>query len=155
MNQEATKVIEAIAADVLRLSRMILDGNAGINQKTGRNTLKGSALSESVQVQINNSSDGVVIETLFGNYIDFIEQGRKPRQGKQPPLDALRDWALQRGIPTDNSTLFLISRAIWRDGVEGRPILATLEEEIEKQFDEVWADQLFEAVTEELNKYFE
>ena len=57
-------------------------------------------------------------------------------------------------IPTDNNTLFLIARAIWRDGHEGRPILATLEEKIDRKFETEWYDQLFEATIDELNKYF-
>lgn len=156
MDTAITKVIEAIAADVLKLSQTILsDNKVGTNAKTGRNTLRSSALQDSVRVEIRKMGDSVVIETLFDNYIDYIEQGRKPRTGKQPPIDALRDWALSRGIPTDNSTLFLIGRAIRRDGYEGRPVLATLEEEIEKQWDDKWADMLLDAVTDELSKYFE
>ncbi|MBK5722111.1 hypothetical protein JGH11_14630 [Dysgonomonas sp. Marseille-P4677] len=156
MSQEISKVVEAIANDVLRLSQIVLgDNNIGVNQKTGRNTLKDSAMARNVKVEIRNLSESIVIETLLDNYVNYIEQGRKPKQGKQPPIDALRDWALSRGIPSDNSTLFLISRAIWRDGQRGRPILATLEEEIEKQFENKWADMLFEAITDELNKYFD
>lgn len=156
MDTAITKAIEAIAADVLKLSQTILsDGNVGKNAKTGRNTLKSSALQDNVKVEIRNIGESVVIETLFDNYIGYIEQGRKPRTGKQPPIDALRDWALSRGIPTDNSTLFLIGRAIRRDGYEGRPVLATLEEEIEKLFDDKWADMLFDTITDELSKYFE
>ncbi|WP_029902371.1 hypothetical protein [Prevotella sp. 10(H)] len=156
METAVTKVIEAIAADVMLLSQTLLGNDSiGINSKTGRNTLKGSSLVDNMKVNTRISGESVVIETLFDNYIEFIEQGRKPRSGKQPPIDSLRDWALSRGIPTDNSTLFLISRAIWRDGQEPRPILATLEEEIEKQFDDKWADMLLDAVTEEVSKYFE
>ncbi|SBW07054.1 hypothetical protein [uncultured Dysgonomonas sp.] len=156
MDTAITKVIEAIAADVLKLSQTILsDNKVGTNAKTGKNTLKSSTLQESVRVEIRKIGDSVVIETLFDNYIDYIEQGRKPCTGKQPPIDALRDWALSRGIPTDNSTLFLIGRAIRRDGYRGRPVLAMLEEEIEKQWDGKWADMLFDAITDELSKYFE
>lgn len=146
MGSEAIiKVMEAIAADVLKLSHIVMEDN----------NLKGSALDKNTQVTVKQSADSIVIETLFDNYVDYIEQGRKPMSGKQPPIDALRDWALSRNIPADNDTLFLISRAIWRDGIEARPILSTLEEEIEKAFDERWADQLFEAITDELTKYFE
>ncbi len=156
MTDDIAKVIQAIANDILRLSQTILgDASIGTNAKTGKNTLKNSMLAKNVKVEIRNLDEPIVIETLFDNYVQYIEQGRKPRQGKQPPIDALRDWALARGIPTDNSTLFMISRAIWRDGQTGRPILATLEEEIAKQFEDKWADMLFEAITGQLNKYFE
>ena len=145
MKDSITQIMEAMANDVLRLSHIVRENN----------NLKDSVLDKNTRVEVKQTGDSIVIETLFDNYIDYIEQGRKPMTGKQPPIDALRDWALSRGISTDNSTLFLISRAIWRDGIEGRPILSTLEEAIEKDFDEKWADQLFEAITEELTKYFE
>lgn len=156
MNQSIVKVIETIAAEVLAISQSLFDSNEiGINKKTGRNTLKKSILKDSIKVDTHYNGDSIVIETLFDNYISFIENGRKPRTGKQPPIDALRDWALENNIPTDNSTLFLISRAIWRDGQEPRPILASLEKEVERRMENEWADKLLEAIMEELNKYFE
>lgn len=156
MNNDAiVKLTEAMASDVLKLFDQILDEDSiGINKKTGKNSLRDSALNNKVRIRTQQTKDSIVIEALFDNYIDYVEQGRKPRSGKKPPIDALRDWALARGIPTDNSTLFLIGRAIWRDGYEGRPILATLEDEIEKAFNERWAEQLFDAITDEFTKYF-
>ena len=156
MTTNLTKVMELIAGDVLKLSHIIFaDNGIATNPKSGKNTLKNSELEDSIKINMTQANDSVVIETLFNNYIDYIEQGRKPMTGKQPPMDAIRDWALSKGIPTDNSTLFLISRAIWRDGQQGRPILSKLEEEIEKAFDEKWADLILESITEELTKYFE
>lgn len=156
MTDGIAKVVQAIADDVLRLSQTILANNSiGVNSKTGKNTLKNSTLSRDVKVEIRNMGEPIVIEALFDHYVEYIEQGRKPRQGKQPPIDAIRDWALSRGIPTDNSTLFLISRAIWRDGQAARPILATLEEEIAREYEDKWANMILEAIAEELNKYFE
>lgn len=156
MTDQITKAVQAIASDILRLSHAVLANNGiGTNPKTGVNTLKESLLAKDMKVEIRSLDNPIVIETLFDNYIDYIDRGRKPRQGKQPPIDALRDWALMHGIPTDNSTLFLISRAIWRDGQAARPILATLDEAIAREFERKWADMLFEATTEELNKYFE
>jgi hypothetical protein len=147
MDSALTKVIEAIAADVLTLARAVVAQNdVGTNPKTGKNTLKNSRLQDGVQVMVRSLGQPAIIEAMFDNYIRFVEQGRRPRSGKQPPTDALRDWALARGIPADNSTLFLIARAIWRDGYQGRPVLATLEEEIDRRFDDTWADMLFEAI---------
>ena len=117
-----------------------------------KNTLREKA--KDVDVSWRKANGNIVIEAYFDNYITFLEKGRAPRKGKFPPLDELRDWALARNIPTDNSTLFLIARAIWRDGHEGRPILATLEERIDRRFETEWYDQLFEATIDELNRYF-
>lgn len=146
MNENIKKVIETIAAEVMQFIDIVA-ARPEIN-------LKGSQLIRNAKVDVRYEGGSVVIETLFDNYVQYLEQGRKPRQGKQPPIDALRDWALERGIPTDNSTLFLIARAIWRDGQQPRPIIATLEEEIERRMESEWADLLFDAITEELNNLF-
>ncbi len=154
MTKGIEKVIENIANDVLTLAKTIVGEELSANKSSNKGILKNSALQNDIQVKVVEMQGQVVIETMFNNYLNYIEQGRKPRSGKQPPIDALREWALSRGIPTDNSTLFLIGRAIWRDGLQARPILATLEEKIEEQFEDQWADLLFESITDELNKYF-
>ena len=151
MNTTLQKVINEIATDTLGLAKAVFkDDKISRNAKTGKNTLKQKADDIKLEVDTNNA----VIRLLFDDYITYLENGRSPMKGKQPPLDSLRDWALSKNIPADNSTLFLIARAIWRDGHEGRPILATLGEQIDKKFENEWYDKLFEATIEELNKYF-
>lgn len=155
MNSPTLKVIEAIAADILTLSQNILaTDNIALNPKTGKNTLNGSMLHKNMNVEIQNSGEDIVINLLFDNYIYYIENGRQPRSGKQPPIHALRDWAIARGISPDNSTLYLIARAIWRDGIRPRPILAKIEEEIDRRFEDQWNDPIHEALTQELSEYF-
>lgn len=137
------KIIETIANEILTLAHTLMESpEMGLRQ---------SALNRDVQVVVSSYENPVVIETVFNDYIDYIEQGRKPMTGKQPPIDALRDWALAHGIATDNSTLFLISRAIWRNGYEARPILATLEQEIDERWESEWADMIFEEIMNQLN----
>lgn len=144
MNRATIEAIEAIANDVQMLAQTVLKDNS----------LSDSALYDNIKVEIKSLSEPVVIEVLFDNYIEYIEKGRKPNTGRKPPIDALRDWALARGIPADNSTLWAISTAIQRDGYEGRPLLAALEEKIEEYFEREWADKLFDAAMEELTNYF-
>lgn len=142
MNDTLIKVAGEIAQDIVRLAQVIMEDN-GItsDSRLHRN------------ITANVSLDGnIVIETLFDNYIEYIENGRAT--GKRPPIDALREWALRKGIAADNGTLYAIANAIARDGIQPRPILATLEQEIQQLFEKEWADKLFEALTEELTKYF-
>ncbi len=156
MTDHMLKVVEEISRDIVALAQFVIDNDSiGMNKKTGKNTLKDSLLIRDVDSRISfgGNGDNVVIEVLFNNYIDYIEKGRRP--GTMPPVSALKEWAQSRGIPTDNGTLFAIANAIKRDGIEGRPILATLEREIENSFESEWADKLFEAMTSELNKYFD
>ena len=155
MTDHVLKIVEEIGRDIVALAQFVIDNDSiGVNKKAGKNTLRDSLLIRDVdsRVSFGGNGDNVVIEVLFNNYIDYIEKGRRP--GTMPPVSALKEWAQSRGIPTDNGTLFAIANAVKRDGIEGRPILATLEREIENSFENDWADKLFDAMTAELTEYF-
>lgn len=148
-------VVEAIATDVLTLAHLILEtDNISVNKKTGKNTLKDSALNANVATSVSEIQGEFVIKAIFNHYINYIEWDRPKKYGKKPPIDSLRDWAISRGLPTDNNTLWAISTAIWRDGHTGRPILAVLEKEIEEAFEKEYFDKIFESLISELNKFF-
>lgn len=156
MSDTITKTVEAIANDILILAHLILEtDNVSVNKKVNKNTLKDSALNDNVATSVSSfGNEGFVIKAIFNNYINFIEWDRPEKHGDKPPIDALRDWALDRGIPTDNPTLWAISTAIWRDGHIGRPIIATLEKEIEESFEKEFFEKLFNSIIDELIKYF-
>lgn len=147
-------VIAVIARDLLALAQTILeDDSISVNDKVGRNTLKDSALKSDIQTKVQATGDPV-INALFNNYIVFIEWTRPPRYKKKPPISALKDWAANNGIPTDASTLWAISHAIWRDGHAGRPIFATIDNNTDALFNDDWSDRLMEALTNDLDLLF-
>lgn len=156
MNEKILKAIEKMADEVIMLATLIMeDDSISTNIKVDKNTLKDSALRYDLATSTGYFQNGdVVIKALFNNYVEYIERGRKPKTGKRPPISALIDWADKNGIPTDNDTLWAISYAIWRDGYAGRPIFATLEKEIDKQWNSEWSIDLFEELTAELTNYF-
>lgn len=141
------KAAEVIAADTIRLAQRAIDEALG---QGGRD----SRLKDSLLTQINVSPDSVVVNLLMDNYVNYIDQGRKPRSGKLVPIDQLRDWALDAGIDADNGTLYAISQAIWRDGIAPRPILAKIEQYADEAFEDRWADLLMDAVIDDLVTYF-
>ena len=153
MNKETLKIVEAIGNDILTLATIIMeDDSISINDKVGKNTLKNSALKSDMEQKIQ-ATDNIMIQTFFNHYIIDIEKGRK-KGAKRSPIDALRDLALRKGIPTDNNTLYAIQTAIVRDGIKGRPILATLENNIEELFEKQYFDELFTAIITELQDFF-
>lgn len=156
MSDTITKTVEAIANDILILAHLILEtDNVSVNEKVNKNTLKESALNENVATSVSTfGANEFVIKAIFNNYINYIEWDRPKKYGDKPPIDALRDWALDRGVPDDNETLWMISTAIWRDGHVGRPIIATLEKEIEESFEKEFFEKLFNSIINELIKYF-
>jgi hypothetical protein len=141
MNKQAEILIQSIANDILMLTQNVL--NAA--------DLRNSALNKELQVKVHKWNNPV-IDVLFNDYLNYIETGRKPRTGKMPRLSDLHRWAIEKKIPTDNNTLFLLARSIWEAGIPARPVLATLEDEISKHFQTKWAGELVECIAKEISK---
>lgn len=155
MSTQAINVAVArIAIDMIALARTILeDDSISTNVKIGRNTLKDSALSGALAAAMETNDDPV-INVLFNNYVVYLEWNRPAKYGKQPPISALKGWAEKNNIPTDAATLWAISYAIWRDGHQGRPIFATMDRELTGLFMNDWADKLYAATVDNLDKFF-
>ena len=153
MEESLEKVIKTIANDILEIARMILESNNLINEKVGRNTIApDSDLYKTLQVKASNDGD-VVFDLMLNDYLVFIESGRRAG-AKFPPVEPIVNWAKKRGIPTDNSTIFLIRRAISRDGIRPRPFMAYIFEEMDERWDNNWSDRIFNKIMEQIDNFF-
>lgn len=148
--------INRIADDLLALAALVLeDDSVGVNYKVGKNTLRNSTLKGDLAARIGQTNgEDPVIQALFNHYVVYLEWDRPPEYGKKPPISALKDWAAKNGIPTDADTLYAISYAIWRDGHKGRPIFATMDANLDALFINDWADELRDAILEDLDELF-
>jgi len=148
--------INKIADDLLALAIAVLeDDSVSANVKVGKNTLRDSALRGDLEKAISSTTgNDPVISVLFNHYVVYLEWTRPPKYKKKPPISVLKEWAAKNGIPTDSGTLWAISCAIWRDGHAGRPIFATMDRELDGLFLDDWADKLYEAIIEDLDKLF-
>lgn len=148
--------IHKIAGDLLALCALVLeDDTVSTNVKVGKNTLKDSALNGDLEGTISQTmGDDAVIKALFNHYVVYLEWTRPAKYGKPPPISALKDWAEKAGIPSDADTLYRISTAIWRDGHQGRPIFATIDAQADLTYDDDWADDLFKAIVDNLDNFF-
>lgn len=149
LTDEVSKAIIEIAKDILALWQKVLATDIGINKKTRINTLSDSNLSKDIYIDSNLST----ILFNYNDYAEYIESGRKPH-ARKVPIDALREWAKEKGISTDNNVLYAIREAIYRDGISPRPIFSVFEEMLDKNWDETYAEYLFITITEHLEKYF-
>jgi hypothetical protein len=146
-------LVMSISKDIMELVRMVMESNNLINTKVGRNTIApDSDIYKSLQVKATNDGD-LVFDIMLNDYLTFIESGRR-KGAKFPPVEPIVKWARKRGIPTDNSTIFLIRRAISRDGIRPRPFMQFVLEEIDTSWDDGWADEIFNKIMEEIDKYF-
>ena len=149
---EVGKIVMEFSKDLMTLVRMVMESNVGINRKTGSNTLVGSDIYKSLSVKATNDGD-LVFDIILNDYITYIESGRR-KGAKFPPVAPIVAWARKKGIPTDNSTIYLIRRAISRDGIKPRPFMAHVLEEIDREWDDQLADELFNKIISEIDKFF-
>ncbi len=154
MNDNIKNILKTIQSDIETLAQLIFETDSiSNNTKVKKNTLKDSQLTKDVEVKVLEQNNPI-LEILFNHYIVYLEWNRPPKYGKQPPISALRDWAINNNIPDDNSTLYLISRAIWRDGHKARNITGTLFKEVEERFNKEYFDMLFESIITDLISFF-
>ena len=147
-----TRVMFEFGKDLMQLVRMVMDSNVGINTKVGRNTLSDSDIYNTLSVRATSDGD-LILDIVLNDYIQYIESGRR-KGAKFPPVEPIVRWCKEKGIPTDNSTIFLIRRAIARDGINPRPIMAKVFEELDRAWDNEWSDRLFDIIMETINKFF-
>ena len=153
MDGSISVIAKAIANDILEIARMILESNNLINNKVGRNTIApDSDLYNDLKVLARDDGD-IVFDLMLNDYLVFIESGRRAG-AKFPPVEPIVRWAKKRGIPTDNSTIFLIRRAISRDGISPRPFMAYIFEEMDERWDNEWSDKIFDKIMERIDNFF-
>jgi hypothetical protein len=151
-----TTAIAAIEDGLYKIATGVLEDDAvGMRTKSPfKNTLQDSQLKKDLYAAQVSTSGDIVIEALFNNYVVYLEWDRPKEYGKRPPIDALKGWAEKNGIPTDASTLWAISNAIWRDGHKGRPIFATMDALVDTAYGAEWSDTLFNSITVDLDNLF-
>lgn len=152
MLMEISKIVVEFSKDLMELVRMVMESNVGINTKVGENTLVGSDIYKTLSVKATNDGD-LIFDIVLNDYIQFIESGRR-KGAKFPPVEPIVRWARKKGIPTDNSTIFLIRRAISREGIRPRPIMAYVFEEVDREWDTNLSDKLFDKIMEEIDNFF-
>ena len=147
-----TAILVAFTKDMIEIVRAVMDSPYGINDKVHRNTLNDSNVYKQLTAKVTHDGD-LIFDLMLNDYIRYIESGRRVG-AKFPPVEPIVKWARQHGIPTDNSTIFLIRRAISRDGISPRPIMAVVFDELDKKWDKDWADELFEEIMKIITEYF-
>ena len=146
-----TLLAKAFAEDVMNITADIMASSMLVNDKVGRNTIAPN--SDIFKQMYAKASGNIVIQLLLNDYVQYIESGRKAGS-KFPPIQPIVQWAKKRGIPTDNSTIFLIRRAIAEDGIRPRPFMYKVLETIDKKWDGEWSSELFNELTKIIDEFF-
>ena len=146
-----TLLAKVFAEDVMNITADIMASSVMVNNKVGRNTIAPD--SNLFKEMYAKASGNIVIELLLNDYVQYIESGRKAGS-KFPPLEPIVQWAKKRGIKTDNSTMFLIRRAIAEDGIKPRPFMYKVLNTIDKKWDGEWSSELFQELTKIIDEFF-
>ena len=147
-----TSLAKAFAEDVMNITADIMASSMLVNDKVGRNTIAPD--SNIFKEMYAKASGNIVIQLLLNDYVQYIESGRKAGS-KFPPIQPIVQWAKKRNIPTDNSTIFLIRRAIAEDGIRPRPFMYKVLETIDKKWDGEWSSDLFQELTKIIDEFFQ
>ena len=143
-------IAREIANEVVAFVHAVMEGETGVNRKVNINTLKDSELFKSVQ---SSAEGNIVISLLLNDYVVYVESGRRAG-AKMPPPTAIAEWCKRKGLPTDNNTVFAICKAIARDGISPRPVMATAFSMMDERWENDWSDRIFNEIIEELERYF-
>lgn len=136
---DISKIVMEFSKDIMDIVRVVMESNIGSDSY------------KNLKVIAKNDGD-LVFDIILNDYLEFIESGRR-KGAKMPPVEPIVRWARSRGIPTDNSTIYLIRRAISRDGIAPRPFMATVMEQIDLNMENLY-DKIFDEITKLINDFF-
>lgn len=143
---DINKIVMEFTKDIMKLVQAVMDGQEFSNDKISSDIYK--------NLQVNATNDGdLVFDIILNDYLKFIESGRR-KGADMPPVEPIIKWAKKHGIPTDNGTIYLIRRAISRDGIAPRPFMDKVFEDIDDVWDKNWADELFDEIMRMINDFF-
>lgn len=142
---DINKIVMEFTKDIMQLVHAVMEG-----QDLASN--KGSDIYKNLQVNATNDGD-LVFDIILNDYLKFIESGRR-KGADMPPVEAIVEWAKKHDIPTDNGTIYLIRRAISRDGIAPRPFMDKVFADIDDVWDKDWADELFDEIMRMINDFF-
>lgn len=143
---DISKIVMEFTKDIMKLVNAVMEGQEFASNKTSSDIYK--------NLQVNATNDGdLVFDIILNDYLKFIESGRR-KGADMPPVEPIVKWAKKHGIPTDNGTIYLIRRAISRDGIAPRPFMDKVFEDIDDVWDKNWADELFDEIMRMINDFF-
>lgn len=137
-----------IAKQVKRAIQWSMEKN-GENDKVRKNTLVDSHIYDELNVSEN---DLEFIKILIHDYYQYIESGME--SGHWVDEQYLIPWMIDKGIDTDNSTLWNIQYSIWKYGISPRPFMDDAWEMVDEYWDE-WADSIVEIMFEDIEDFFD
>lgn len=144
MNDLANK----IAREIMIVWRQLMASDYAVNVKSNT-TLEFSRLDTQAKIEKNDW----VFDLYYNDYLQYIEEGRKPKVRKVP-IRPLIDWMKRNLISDDVRVAYAIRESIYKLGIPARPLLEPFENMLDERFEEKIFDEIFNTIITELDKYF-
>ena len=137
-----------LAEQAKRVIQASMEKN-GVNDKINVNTLIDSHIYDEIDI---NVVDLEMVQVMVNDYYEYIEGGMEP--GHWVDAEYLIPWMVDKGIETDNNTLWHIQDSIYKWGISPRPFIDDAFAMLDDYFDE-FADGVIKILLEDIDDYFE
>ena len=137
-----------ITREIMIVWRQLMSSDYSVNVKSNT-TLEFSRLDTQPKIENNDW----VIDLFYNDYLQYIEEGRKPK-ARKVPIRPLVDWMKRNLISDDVRVAFAIRESIYQLGIPARPLLEPFGEMLDKRFEEKIYDEIFNTIITNLDKYF-
>lgn len=117
-------------------------------------------LSDSARYYIDYEDQCLEVSLELQDYWKYIENGTEP--GHFPPRDKILEWISVKPviprpsnngrIPTPEQLAFLISRKIFEEGTDAKPVLKESIDDVMAEFDQVLSDAVTQDISESLDE---
>lgn len=137
-----------ITREIMIVWRQLMSSDYSVNVKSNT-TLEFSRLDTQAKIENNDW----VFDLFYNDYLQYIEEGRKPR-ARKVPIRPLVDWMKRNLISDDVRVAYAIRESIYQLGIPARPLLEPFGEMLDKRFEEKIYDEIFNTIITNLDKYF-
>ena len=137
-----------IAREIMIVWRQLMASEYAINVKSNT-TLEFSKLDTQAKIEKNDW----VFDLFYNDYLQYVEEGRKPR-ARKVPIRPLIDWMKRNFISDDVRVAYAIRESIYKLGIPARPLLEPFGNMLDERFEEKIYDEIFNTIITELDKYF-
>lgn len=137
-----------ITREIMIVWRQLMSSDYSVNVKSNT-TLEFSRLDTQAKIENNDW----VFDLFYNDYLQYIEEGRKPK-ARKVPIRPLIDWMKRNLISDDVRVAFAIRESIYQLGIPARPLLEPFGEMLDKRFEEKIYDEIFNTIITNLDKYF-
>lgn len=137
-----------ITREIMIVWRQLMSSDYSVNVKSNT-TLEFSRLDTQAKIENNDW----VFDLFYNDYLQYIEEGRKPK-ARKVPIRPLIDWMKRNLISDDVRVAYAIRESIYQLGIPARPLLEPFGEMLDKRFEEKIYDEIFNTIITNLDKFF-